>query len=48
MHMAKICGLNVANHGLIKLKSGELAYVTKRFDRLKKVKKKWQWKIFVN
>ncbi|HAZ12198.1 MAG: hypothetical protein A2X86_03085 [Bdellovibrionales bacterium GWA2_49_15] len=39
MHMAAICGLNVAKHGLIKLKSGELAYVTKRFDRPKKGKK---------
>jgi serine/threonine-protein kinase HipA len=39
MHMATICGLKVARHGLIKLKTGELAYVTKRFDRPKKGKK---------
>lgn len=39
MHMAKLCGLNVAKHGLIKLKTGELAYVTRRFDRPKKGKK---------
>ncbi len=39
MHMAAICGLNVARHGLIKLKSNDLAYVTRRFDRPKKGKK---------
>lgn len=39
MHMAKLCGLNVAKHGLIKLKSGDLAYVTRRFDRPKKGRK---------
>jgi serine/threonine-protein kinase HipA len=39
MHMARLCGLNVAKHGLIKLKTGELAYVTRRFDRPKKNKK---------
>ncbi|WP_408098009.1 HipA domain-containing protein [Peredibacter sp. HCB2-198] len=39
MHMAERCGLTVARHGLIKLKTGELAYVTKRFDRQKKGKK---------
>ncbi|MBF0316404.1 MAG: HipA domain-containing protein [Oligoflexia bacterium] len=39
MHMAQACGLKVAKHGLIELKSGELAYVTKRFDRPKKGKK---------
>ena len=39
MHMAQACGLSVAKHGLIKLKSGEFAYVTKRFDRPKKGKK---------
>jgi len=39
MHMAKVCGLKVAKHGLLQLKSGELAYVTKRFDRPKKNRK---------
>lgn len=36
MHMAELVGLKTARHGLIQLKSGELAYVTKRFDRSKK------------
>lgn len=39
MHMAERVGLETAKHGLIRLKSGELAYVTKRFDRPKKGKK---------
>ncbi len=39
MHMAQIAGLVAARHCLIKLKSGELAYVTRRFDRGKKSKK---------
>ncbi len=39
MHMASACGLQVAKHGLIKLQSGELAYITRRFDRGKKGKK---------
>lgn len=39
MHMAELCGLRVAKHGLIKLKTGDLAYVTRRFDRPKKGKK---------
>lgn len=39
MHMAVVAGINTAKHGLIKLSSGELAYVTKRFDRDKKKKK---------
>lgn len=33
MQMAEAAGLEAAEHGLIRLKSGELAYVTKRFDR---------------
>lgn len=33
MHMAETIGIKTARHGLIKLKSGELAYITKRFDR---------------
>jgi serine/threonine-protein kinase HipA len=39
MHMAEVVGITTAKHGLIQLKSGELAYVTKRFDREKKGKK---------
>ncbi len=39
MHMATVVGITTAKHGLIKLSSGELAYVTKRFDRRKKKKK---------
>lgn len=39
MHMAKVAGIATAKHGLIQLKSGEYAYVTKRFDREKKNKK---------
>ena len=39
MHMATVAGIKTAKHGLIKLKSGHLAYVTKRFDREKKKKK---------
>lgn len=39
MHMAEICELAVAKHGLIRLKTGELAYITRRFDRPKKRKK---------
>jgi serine/threonine-protein kinase HipA len=39
MHMAGLMGLNTAKHGLIQLKSGEIAYVTKRFDRPKKGRK---------
>ncbi|MBI2604533.1 MAG: HipA domain-containing protein [Deltaproteobacteria bacterium] len=35
MHMAEAAGITTALHGLIKLKSGELAYVTRRFDREK-------------
>ncbi|MEZ4888918.1 MAG: HipA domain-containing protein [Chitinophagales bacterium] len=33
MHLAKIAGIQTAEHALIRLKSGELAYITKRFDR---------------
>lgn len=39
MHMAEAAGITTALHGLIKLKSGELAYVTRRFDREKNGKK---------
>jgi serine/threonine-protein kinase HipA len=33
MHLASIFGIEAAEHTLIRLKSGELAYLTKRFDR---------------
>ena len=33
MHLAKIAGIKTAEHGLIRFNSGELAYITKRFDR---------------
>lgn len=35
MKMAGICGIKTAAHSLIRLQSGELAYITKRFDRNK-------------
>ena len=33
MHLAKELGIGVATHGLVRLKNGNLAYITKRFDR---------------
>lgn len=33
MHLADELGIEVAKHGLVWLKSGKLAYITKRFDR---------------
>ena len=33
MHLASAFGIEVAQHGLIRLKGGNLAYITKRFDR---------------
>lgn len=33
MHLANELGIEVATHGLVRLKSGSLAYITKRFDR---------------
>lgn len=38
MHLAQLLKLNTAEHSLIKLRSGELAYITKRFDRTKTAK----------
>jgi serine/threonine-protein kinase HipA len=38
MHLAQLLKLNTAEHSLIKLKSGELAYISKRFDRTKTAK----------
>lgn len=38
MHLASLCGINTAIHGLMPLKSNELAYISKRFDRQEGVK----------
>lgn len=38
MHMASIAKIKVVPHSLIRLKSGNLAYITKRVDRTKKGK----------
>jgi serine/threonine-protein kinase HipA len=38
MHLAKIAKINVVPHSLIRLQSGNLAYITKRIDRVKKTK----------
>ena len=35
MHLASVYGIKTAEHTLIRMRSGELAYLTKRFDRLK-------------
>lgn len=35
MHLAARCGINTVPHSLIRLKSGSLAYITKRIDRSK-------------
>jgi len=39
MHMAESCGIKTASHSLIRFKSGELAYIAKRFDRQLKRRK---------
>lgn len=33
MHLARIAGINVVPHSLIRMKNGKLAYITKRIDR---------------
>ncbi|MGL1892392.1 MAG: HipA domain-containing protein [Spirochaetaceae bacterium] len=38
MHLAKISKIETVNHALIPLKSGELAYITKRVDRVENKK----------
>lgn len=38
MHLAELLKIKVAQHSLIRLQSGELAYITKRFDRDKNSK----------
>ena len=34
MHLAKVFGIKTAVHGLVRMPTGKLAYITKRFDRL--------------
>ena len=38
MHLASIYGINTVPHSLIRMASGEPAYISRRIDRLKKVK----------
>ena len=38
MHLAEVAGIKTVQHSLIPLKSGQLAYITKRVDRTKKGK----------
>lgn len=38
MHLAEIAKIEVVPHSLIRLQSGNLAYITKRIDRVKKTK----------
>jgi serine/threonine-protein kinase HipA len=38
MHLAELVKIKTARHGLVRLRSGELAYITKRFDRNKGAK----------
>jgi serine/threonine-protein kinase HipA len=38
MHLAKLAKINVVPHSLIRLQTGNLAYITKRIDRIKKSK----------
>jgi serine/threonine-protein kinase HipA len=39
MHLAELCGIQTATHSLVRFRSGELAYICKRFDRVTKRKK---------
>lgn len=38
MHLANLAKINVVPHSLIRMQSGNLAYITKRIDRIKKEK----------
>lgn len=38
MHLSELIGIKTAEHLLIKLRFGELAFISKRFDRLKSEK----------
>lgn len=42
MHLASIAKIKTAPHSLVRLTSGNLAYVTKRIDRVKKVSLAWK------
>lgn len=46
MQMAALCGINVVPFSLIRLASGELAYITKRVDRTEDGQKKHQLDMF--
>lgn len=46
MQMAEFCGIEVVPFSLIRLKSGELSYITKRMDRTKDGKKLHQLDMF--
>ncbi|HXD91932.1 MAG TPA: HipA domain-containing protein [Bacteroidia bacterium] len=35
MHLAEIAGIDTAQHSLLRTDTGQLAYITKRFDRIK-------------
>jgi serine/threonine-protein kinase HipA len=35
MHLAELAGIKTASHSLLRSTSGQLAYITKRFDRVK-------------
>ena len=39
MHLAQLSRIRTAEHSLVRLDSGELAYITKRMDRMDKIKK---------
>lgn len=38
MHLAELAGIKTASHSLLRSTSGQLAYITKRFDRVKGMK----------
>ena len=46
MHLAALSGIATVPHSLIRMQSGNLAYITKRIDRAKG--EKIQWKICAN
>lgn len=46
MHLAKMCGIRTVPFALIRLKSGELAYITRRIDRTLSGKKLHQLDMF--
>jgi serine/threonine-protein kinase HipA len=42
MHMANLTKMNVVPHSLIRMQSGNLAYLTRRIDRVKKINCTWR------